>query len=165
MATIERAQPFPVDEAAAAYANRWLAWAATVDHKRIGALYLLTALAFFLIGGLEAMLIRAQLALPGLSILPPWLYNQVFTMHGVTMIFLVAIPALLGMANYIVPLQIGARDMAFPRLNALSYWITLFGGLLLMLSFFTGGAPDTGWFNYAPLNERAYSINPNVDYW
>jgi heme/copper-type cytochrome/quinol oxidase subunit 1 len=115
-----------------------LAWIATVDHKRIGILYLLTTLVFFLIGGVEALLMRLQLAWPENHLLSPEAYNQLFTIHGTTMIFLVVMPALIGFANYFVPLMIGARDMAFPRLNALSYWLLLFGGLLLHFSFIVG---------------------------
>ena len=125
----------------------------TVDHKHIGVLYMVTALVFFLIGGVEAMMMRAQLSLPGLNFLSPETYNQVFTMHGTTMIFLVVMPVLTGFGVYLVPLMIGASDMAFPRLNALSFWLQFFGGILLYLSFFEGGAPDAGWFSYAPLTE------------
>src|SRR4029077_13329477 len=115
-----------------------LRWVTTVDHKDIGILYLTTGLAFGLIGGLEALLIRTQLAVPRNTFLDPAAYDAVFTMHGTTMIFLVVMPVLLGFANYIVPLQIGARDMAFPRLNALSYWLFLFGGLVLYWGFLNG---------------------------
>jgi heme/copper-type cytochrome/quinol oxidase subunit 1 len=130
-----------------------LAWLSTVDHKRIGILYLLTALVFFVIGGIEALLIRIQLAVPNNHFLGPDTYNQVFTMHGTTMIFLVAMPALFGLINYVLPLQIGARDMAFPRLNAFSFWCVPFGGILLHFSILAGGAPNVGWFAYAPLSE------------
>jgi cytochrome c oxidase subunit I len=163
MAVVDR--PYGDALPRAASADRWLTWITTVDHKRIGVLYLLTALVFFGIGGSEALLLRAQLTFPNGQVIGPATYNQLFTMHGVTMIFLVAMPGLFGMANYVVPLQIGARDMAFPRLNALSLWLTLFGGGLLTSSFLLGGAPDTGWFNYAPMSEPPYAINPNVDYW
>jgi heme/copper-type cytochrome/quinol oxidase subunit 1 len=142
-----------------------MAWISTVDHKRIGILYMVTALFFFVIGGIEAMLIRLQLAVPHNAFLSPDTYNMVFTMHGTTMIFLVAMPALFGLANYFVPLQIGARDMAFPRLNAFSFWLVPFGGLLLHFSFLAGGAPAVGWFAYAPLSEMPYSSQPGVDYW
>jgi cytochrome c oxidase subunit I len=142
-----------------------LGWIATVDHKRIGILYMATTLVFFAVGGAEALLIRLQLALPGGQVLSPTAYNQVFTMHGTTMIFLVVMPALFGMANYLVPLMIGAGDMAFPRLNALSYWLFPFGGLLLHFSFLAGGAPDAGWFAYAPLSETPYSSSPGMTYW
>ena len=119
-----------------------LSWVATVDHKRIGILYLWTALFFFAIGGSEALVIRLQLARPTSHVVAPETFNQLFTMHGTTMIFLVVMPTLVGFANYLVPLMIGARDMAFPRLNALSYWLFPFGGLLLHVSLIAGGAPS-----------------------
>jgi cytochrome c oxidase subunit I len=142
-----------------------LRWFTTVDHKDIGILYVLTSVAFFVLGGLEALLIRIQLAVPRNTFLDPAAYNAIFTMHGTTMIFLVVMPILLGFANYVVPLQIGARDMAFPRLNAFSYWLFLFGGLILYWSFLNGTPPDTGWFSYAPLSERPFTMQPSVDYW
>jgi cytochrome c oxidase subunit I len=142
-----------------------LAWMATVDHKRIGILYVLTTLVFFLVGGAEALLMRLQLAWPQNHLLSPEAYNQLFTMHGTTMIFLVVMPALIGFANYFVPLMIGARDMAFPRLNALSYWLLLLGGLLLHFSFLAGGAPAAGWFSYTPLSEAPFSSTTGTDYW
>ena len=110
-------------------------------------------------------MIRVQLAVPGNTFLDPGAYNAVFTMHGTTMIFLVVMPLLLGFANYFVPLQIGALDMAFPRLNAMSYWLLLFGGLILYFGFVAGTPPDTGWFAYAPLTEKPYSLRPSTDYW
>jgi cytochrome c oxidase subunit 1/cytochrome c oxidase subunit I+III len=140
-------------------------WVATVDHKRIGILYLLTALVFFIAGGVEALLMRIQLARPNNTFLSPDAYNQLFTMHGTTMIFLVVMPALIGLANYLTPLMIGARDMAFPRLNALSYWMLPCGGLLLHFSLLAGGAPAVGWFSYAPLSEAPYASTTGVDYW
>ena len=130
----------------------WWSWVTTVDHKKIGILYVATALAFFVIGGLEALAIRSQLAVPNGEALTAEQYNQFFTMHGLTMIFLVVMPLGVGIMNYIVPLMIGARDVAFPRLNAFSYWVFLLGGLFLYSSFFLGGAPDGGWFGYAPLS-------------
>src|SRR5579859_7295604 len=142
-----------------------LRWVTTVDHKDIGVLYLLTSLGFFALGGFEALLIRIQLAVPRNTFLDPAAYDAVFTVHGTTMIFLVVMPLLLGFANYIVPLQIGARDMAFPRLNALSYWLFLFGGLILYFGFANGTPPDTGWFSYAPLSEKPFSLESGVDYW
>jgi cytochrome c oxidase subunit I len=142
-----------------------LRWVTTVDHKDIGILYLVTSLIFGLIAGLEALLIRVQLAVPRNTFLDPGTFNTLFTMHGTTMIFLVVMPLLLGFANYVVPLQIGARDMAFPRLNALSYWLFLFGGLLLYYSFLNGTPPDTGWFSYAPLSGKPFSMETGVDYW
>ncbi len=142
-----------------------LAWVASVDHKQIGIMYILTALGFFLVGGLEALLLRIQLGTPQNTFLPPDVYNQIFTMHGTTMIFLGVVPVLLGFGVYFVPLMIGARDMAFPRLNALSFWVLVFGGLLLYFSFVAGGAPNVGWFSYAPLSEHAYSSQHGPDYW
>ena len=148
----------------------WLSWVASVDHKQIGILYLWSATIFFVVGGILALLMRIQLALPDNRFLSPQSYNQVFTMHGTTMIFLVVVPGLLGFANYMVPLMIGARDVAFPRLNALGFWVQAFGGLMLYFSFATGGlnlggAPAVGWFAYAPLSEVPYSYGAGVDYW
>ncbi len=142
-----------------------LQWISSVDHKMIGIMYLLVALLFFVIGGVEALLMRIQLAMPLNHFLGPETYNQFFTMHGTTMIFLVAMPAVFGFAVYFTPLMIGANEMAFPRLNSFSLWVTFFGGSLLYFSFLAGGAPDAGWFNYAPLNEKNYSINPGIDYY
>tara|TARA_Y100001968_G_scaffold63065_1_gene53791 strand:- start:927 stop:2453 length:1527 start_codon:yes stop_codon:yes gene_type:complete len=116
-------------------------------------------------GGLEAMLIRAQLAVGDNDLISPEFYNQLFTMHGTTMIFLVLMPALIGLATYLIPLMIGANEMAFPRLNAFSFWMTCLGGFLMYFSFFAGGAPDAGWFNYAPLSESNYSSTQGVDYY
>jgi cytochrome c oxidase subunit 1 len=127
-------------------------WLTTVDHKRIGILYGVTAFLFLLIGGIEALLIRIQLAVPENTFLTFDEYNQIFTMHGVTMIFLVVMPLGAAFFNYLIPLQIGARDVAFPRLNAFSYWTFLLGGLFLYSSFFLGGSPDGGWFGYANLS-------------
>ena len=141
-----------------------LLWIASTDHKQLGIMYLCLALFFFVIGGLEAMAIRAQLALPDNDLISPELYNQIFTMHGTTMIFLVLMPAMIGLATYLIPLMIGANEMAFPRLNAFSLWMTCLGGMLLYFSFFAGGAPNAGWFNYAPLSENNYSSTKGVDY-
>ncbi|MBW8781664.1 MAG: cytochrome c oxidase subunit I [Verrucomicrobia bacterium] len=141
-----------------------LAWVATVDHKRIGILYLLFTLFFFAVGGLEALFIRLQLAVPNNMLVSPDTFNALFTMHGTTMIFLVAMPAVFGFANYFIPLMIGARDMAFPRLNAFGVWLIPFGGALLHFSLFTG-VPKVGWFGYAPLSESPYSSSLGVDYW
>jgi cytochrome c oxidase subunit 1 len=127
-------------------------WVTTVDHKRIGILYGITAFAFFLIGGSEALLIRIQLARPDQQILDPNAYNEIFTMHGLTMVFLVVMPLSAAFLNFLIPLMIGARDVAFPRLNAFSYWAFLFGGLFLYSGFLLGGAPNGGWFGYAPLS-------------
>src|ERR687885_2355091 len=152
MATV--ASPYPAPAVEELRPTGALRWFTTVDHKDIGILYLATSFGFMLLGGLEALLIRIQLAVPRATFLDPGAYNAVFTMHGTTMIFLVVMPMLLGFANYLVPLQIGAHDMAFPRLNALSYWLLLFGGSLLNFSFLVGTPPDTGWFSYAPLTEK-----------
>jgi cytochrome c oxidase subunit 1 len=140
-------------------------WVTTVDHKKIGVMYILIAVLFLIIGGIEALVIRTQLLWPGAAFVSPDVFNQMMTMHGTTMIFFVAMPILAGVANYVVPLQIGARDMAFPRLNALGLWVTLFGGLLAYFSFATGGAPAIGWFAYAPLTEQAFARGPATDFW
>jgi len=148
------------------------AWVVTVDHKRLGILYILYSTFFLLVAGAEALLIRLQLAYPHNQVLSAQVYNRFFTMHGTTMVFLVGMPFLFGFANYIVPLQIGTRDMAFPRLNAFSFWLTAFGGFLLYYSFLGGGglygvgnAPDVGWFAYAPLTARSFSPGHATDYW
>jgi len=143
----------------------FLSWTVTVDHKRIGILYLLSASLFFLVGGFEALLMRIQLAQPDGKFLSPDMYNQIFTMHGTTMIFLVVMPLAAGFGNYLIPLMIGARDMAFPKLNALSYWTFLFGGVFMYSSFIFGGAPNDGWFSYAPLTEKLYSPTHGMDFW
>jgi cytochrome c oxidase subunit I len=140
-------------------------WVTTVDHKDIGILYLLASVVFLLAGGLEAELIRLQLAQPRQALVSPAVFDQLFTMHGTTMVFLVAMPALFGFANYITPLQIGARDMAFPRLNALSFWLLLFGGILLYFSFLAGGAPSGMWFMYPPQVERPFTMDAGPEYW
>jgi len=143
----------------------FLSWIMTVDHKRIGIMYLITAFLFFLFGGIEAFLMRLQLAQPNNKVLSPDVYNQIFTMHGTTMIFLAVMPLAAGFGNYLVPLMIGARDMAFPKLNALSYWTYLFAGCFMYSSFFLGGAPNDGWFSYAPLTENLYSPTHGMDFW
>ncbi|MHB1168445.1 MAG: cytochrome c oxidase subunit I [Longimicrobiales bacterium] len=140
-------------------------WLSTVDHKKIGILYGATAIFFFLVGGIEALLIRIQLAKPDNAFLNPDLYNQIFTMHGTTMVFLVGMPIAVAFFNYLVPLQIGARDVAFPRLNALSYWIFLFGAIFMNSSFLFGAAPNGGWFGYANLTSTQYSPGLNMDFW
>ncbi len=140
-------------------------WLRAVDHKQIGVLYIGMGLAFLVIGGIESLVMRLQLATPEARFVDPQQYDQLFTMHGVTMIFLAAIPLLVGFANYVVPLMIGARDVAFPRLNALSFWLSLFGGLLLYFSIVAGGAPDAGWFAYAPLSDRGYAVGTGLDYY
>jgi len=140
-------------------------WVSSVDHKQIGLMYIVTSLTFFVVGVAEAIIMRTQLIKPENHWLAPETYNQIFTMHGTTMIFLVVMPMLIGFITYLVPLMIGANDMAFPRMNALSYWLYLLGGLLLYFSFLAGGAPAAGWFAYAPLTEKAYSLGTGVDYW
>jgi len=141
-------------------------WVTTVDHKRIGILYIGTSLMFFLVGGVFALLMRAQLATPNEHFVTRDSYNELFTMHGTTMIFLFVVPILAGFANFLVPLMIGARDMAFPRLNALSYWLYLLGGFVLMASWFaTHGAARAGWYSYVPLSEKFYSPGHGQDLW
>ncbi|MCA1668610.1 MAG: cytochrome c oxidase subunit I [Thermomicrobia bacterium] len=140
-------------------------WMTTVDHKKIGVMYAVLGVIYFVVGGLEALLIRLQLAKPNGKVLTPSQYDQVFTMHATTMIFLFIIPVFAGFANYFIPLMIGARDMAFPRLNAFGFWMLLFGGLFLNSSFFFGGAPDSGWFAYAPLTEPAFNPGRSMDFW
>jgi cytochrome c oxidase subunit 1 len=141
-------------------------WLTTVDHKRVAVLYGVTALVFLLVGGIEALLMRVQLARPDNTLIAAGTYNELFTMHGTTMIFLVLMPLELGFfANFAVPLQIGARDVAFPRLNALSYWIFLAGALFMHASWLFGGAPNAGWFGYANLTERFYSPGTPIDFW
>jgi len=146
--------------------GRVSSWLTTVDHKRIGILYIVTSLVFFLAGGVLALLMRAQLATPDEHIVTRNSYNELFTMHGTTMIFLVVVPIWAGLGNYLVPLMIGARDMAFPRLNALSFWLFLLGGVILYSSWFAaGGAPRAGWTGYAPLSEALYTPGHGMDLW
>jgi cytochrome c oxidase subunit 1 len=140
-------------------------WLTTVDHKRIGVLYLYTSLFFFLFGGLEAVVIRAQLSGPNKHLVSAEMYNQLFTMHGTTMVFLAIMPLSAAFFNFLIPLQIGARDVAFPRLNAFSYWVYVFGGLFITLPIFFAVAPDGGWFGYAPLTTRQFSQGLNIDFW
>jgi cytochrome c oxidase subunit 1 len=147
-------------------------WVVTVDHKRLGVMYVVSGLVFLVVAGLEASTMRLQLAWSGLHVVPPGTFNQLFTMHGTTMVFLVGIPIVFGFANYLVPLMIGARDLAFPRLNAFGFWAFLFRGRLLYFSFLGGeglygggSAPDVGWFAYAPLTGRAFSPGNSTDYW
>ena len=147
-------------------------WVTTVDHKKLGILYVLYALVFLVIGGIEAIIMRIQLIRPLNDFVSPEVFNRMFTMHGTTMIFFVAMPLVFGFGNYLVPLMIGARDMAFPRLNAFSFWMTAFGGLLLYFSFIggdglygAGNAPDVGWFAYAPLTAKTFSPGHSTDFW
>ncbi len=179
MAIIERPASDPLTSADAAvtatssygYLRRpvdtegWRSWAFTVDHKKIGIMYGVTAMIFFLVGGLEAGLIRWQLASPDGTILSADKYNQMFTMHATTMVFLFVMPMAAAFANYLIPLQIGARDVAFPRLNALSFWVFIFGGLFLNSSWLLGGGADGGWFMYAPNSDVPFSPSNGVDFW
>jgi cytochrome c oxidase subunit I len=145
--------------------GRVSSWLTTTDHKRIGILYIVTALAFFVAGGILALLMRAQLATPNEHVVTRNSYDELFTMHGTTMIFLVIVPILAGFGNYLVPLMIGARDMAFPRLNALSYWLYLLGGIVLYSSWFAaGGAARAGWTGYVPLSD-SYTPGHGIDLW
>jgi len=147
------------------YSGGVVSWLTTVDHKRIGVLYGVTALLYFVVGGVEAILIRLQLASPESTVLGAETFNQMFTMHGTTMVFLVLMPLAAALFNYVIPLMIGARDVAFPRLNAFSYWTFLFGSILLNLSFFVGQAPDAGWFGYANLTSKQFSPGMGIDFW
>ena len=152
---------------------QWLnSWVTTVDHKKLGILYTVYALVFLLVGGVEAMVIRIQLIKPDNNFVSAEVFNRLFTMHGTTMVFLVGMTFIFGFANYLVPIMIGARDMAFPRLNAFSFWVTAFGGLMLYYSFIggyglfgDGTAPDVGWFAYAPLTAKAFSRGHSTDFW
>jgi cytochrome c oxidase subunit I len=164
MATTATAPVYAPVESYVGESGLW-SWLTTVDHKRIGTLYLFTSLFFFLVGGIEAGVIRWQLAQPNLHIVSADLYNELFTMHGTTMIFLAIMPLSAAFFNYVVPLQIGARDVAFPRLNAFSYWVFLLGGLFINASWFFGAAPNAGWFAYAPLTTRQFSPGMNIDFW
>ncbi|HAN07195.1 MAG TPA: cytochrome c oxidase subunit I [Acidimicrobiaceae bacterium] len=146
-------------------AKGWRAWVFTVDHKKIGIMYGAVAMFWFLWGGIEALLIRSQLLTPNGTVLTADQYNQIFTMHGTTMVFLVVMPLAAAFANYIVPLQIGARDVAFPRMNALGLWIFVFGGIFLNLSWFLGGGPDGGWFAYAPNTSVTFSPGAGMDFY
>src|SRR6266851_5049748 len=161
------AQPRPIHIEQANYLEGGgiVGWLTTIDHKRIAILYGMSAIMFMMVGGIEAMFIRAQLIVPNNTLLSPTVYNEVFTMHGLTMIFLVLMPLETGFfGNFLIPLQIGARDVAFPRLNALSYWVFILGAITLNLGWVFGSAPDAGWFGYANLTSRYYSPGPNIDF-
>src|ERR1700745_3858626 len=147
-------------------------WVTTVDHKRLGILYLIYGLGFLVVGGVEALISRIQLMHSHNDFVSPQAFNRMFTMHGTTMIFFMVMPVLFGFANYLIPLMIGAPDMAFPRLNAFSFWMTAFGGLLLYFSlvganglYGAGNAPDVGWFAYAPLTSQTFSVGHSTDFW
>ena len=159
----------PASASSGAYASGeatglW-SWLATVDHKRIGTLYLWTALSFLIIGGIEAFIMRLQLMRPNNNLVSAEFYNQLFTMHGTTMVFLVIMPLSAAFFNFLIPLQIGARDVAFPRLNAFSYWVYLFGGIFMTVPIFFNAAPNGGWFGYAPLTTMQFSGGLNIDFW
>src|SRR5271167_314031 len=147
-------------------------WIVTVDHKRLGLMYFSYGILFLVIGGVEASIMRAQLAVANNHLVSPAMFNRMFTMHGTTMIFFAAMPIVFGFANYLTPLMVGARDMAFPRLNAWSFWMSALGGIILYFSFVGGSglygagtAPDVGWFAYAPLTSPAFSVGHSTDYW
>ena len=146
-------------------AKGWKAWVFTVDHKKLGIMYGATAFFFFCLGGVEALFIRLQLAAPDNTVLSAGLYNEMFTMHATTMVFLFVMPMAAAFANYFLPLQVGARDVAFPRMNALGFWLFLFGGIFLNSSWFLGGAPDGGWFMYSPNSSVLFSPSHGVDFW
>ena len=160
MAAITEVIPRPTS----ATAGIW-SWITTVDHKRIGVLYGSTALIFMLLSGIEAGILRLQLAVPDNELVSPGRFNQMFTMHATVMIFMVIMPMSVAFFNFVVPLAIGARDVAFPRLNALSYWIFLFGAILMHVSFIVDQVPDAGWFSYANLTEEPFSTNKGIDFW
>ena len=171
MSTDSIALPRP-QEASRALVDSLHDWVTTVDHKRLGVLYILFALFFLLVGGIEATIMRIQLIRPQNDFVSPQVFNRMFTMHGTTMIFFVAMPVMFGFANYLVPLMIGARDMAFPRLNAFSFWLSALGGILLYFSlvganglYGAGNAPDVGWFAYAPLTSQTFSRGHSTDFW
>src|SRR3954449_7678682 len=145
-------------------ARGWVSSVRSRKWKRIGILYLYTTFLFFILGGVEALLIRVQLAVPDNTFVSPEKYNALFTMHGTTMVFLFVIPIMAGFANYVVPLMIGARDMAFPRINAWSYWMLLFGGIVLYASLLFS-PPEAGWTSYTPLSLKQYSPTGGIDAW
>jgi len=173
MGVLDRTVPAaePVAEAPS-LVTRLHGWVVTVDHKRLGIMYIVSGILFLLVAGSMATVIRLQLLVPNNHLVPPQVFNRLMTMHGTTMIFLVAIPILFGFGNYLIPLMLGARDLAFPRLNAFGFWLFLFGALLLYFSYLAGdglsgagSAPDVGWFAYAPLTERPFSRGSSTDYW
>src|SRR6266850_5684446 len=167
------AMPWPRPQAPArSFPEKLHEWVTTVDHKRLGIMYIVYALVFLVLGGIEASVLRIQLMHPRNDLVSPEVFNRMFTMHGTTMIFFVAMPLAFGFANYLVPLMIGARDMAFPRLNAFSFWMTALGGIFLYFSFLggdglygAGSAPDVCWFAYAPLTAKTFSVGHSTDYW
>jgi cytochrome c oxidase subunit I len=164
MATQVAPVPILTTRRVAPEARGWTSWITTTDHKRIGILYMVTTFVFFCLGGVEALLMRLQLGAPNNTLVTPQTYNQLFTMHGTTMIFLFVVPMMAGLANYFVPLMIGARDMAFPRLNALSYWLLLTGGIVFYASIFFN-PPEAGWVSFVPLAESTFSPAGGEDAW
>jgi cytochrome c oxidase subunit I len=164
--TIPSAQPLPqvVTHAVERERTGWLSWLTTTDHKRIGIMYMVLTFGFFILGGVEALMMRLQLAQADNTLLDPQTYNQLFTMHGATMIFLFVVPMMAGFGNYFVPLMIGARDMAFPKLNALSFWLLVAGGLIFYGSIFFS-PPECGWTCYSPLSSKDYLPSGGVDAW
>ncbi len=161
-----------LDQAARPLGERLHEWVVTVDHKKLGILYILYALFFFVVGGVEAIIMRIQLIVPHNHFVSPQVFNRMMTVHGTTMIFFMVMPILFGFGTYLIPLMIGARDMAFPRLNAFGFWMTAFGGVLLYFSFIGGNglygagtAPDVGWWAYAPLTSHAFSVGHSTDFW
>src|SRR5690606_6519012 len=157
-------RPYPAQKSAKG--SYLLSMFRTTDHKQIGIMYIVTCFAFFMIGGAMAMLIRTELAQPGQQFLSQEQYNQLFTMHGTVMLLFYATPIVFGFANFILPLQIGSPDVAFPRLNAFSYWLFSFGSLIALAGFMTpGGAADFGWFAYTPLSDAIHSPGVGADLW
>jgi cytochrome c oxidase subunit I len=162
----------PADVATRSISEKLHDWVVTVDHKKLGILYIIYAIVFLVIGGVEATVMRIQLMVPNNHFVSPEVFNRLFTMHGTTMIFFAVMPMLFGFGTYLIPLMVGTRDMAFPRLNALSFWLMAFGGLLLYFSLLggnglygAGNAPDVGWFAYAPLTSRPFSLGHSTDFW
>ncbi|HEY1711479.1 MAG TPA: cbb3-type cytochrome c oxidase subunit I, partial [Solirubrobacteraceae bacterium] len=144
--------------------KKWVDWVTTTDHKKIGIMYLVLTFVFFCLGGVEALMMRLQLSVPNNTLITSEHYNQLLTLHGTTMIFLFVVPVWAGFANYFLPLMIGARDMAFPRLNALSFWLLLFGGIVFYATLFFH-PPNAGWWSYPPLSESLYSPSGGQDAW
>ncbi len=164
MATYTAPIPQITTHSAKHEARGWTSWFTTTDHKRIGIMYMVTTFVFFLLGGVEALMMRLQLGAPNNTLVSPQIYNQLFTMHGTTMVFLFIVPMMAGLANYFVPLMIGARDMAFPRLNAMSYWLLLAGGIVFYASIFWN-PPEAGWTSYVPLSNSFFSPGGGQDAW
>src|SRR5437899_555183 len=144
--------------------KRWIDWVTTTDHKKIGIMYLVATFVFFMLGGVEALLMRLQLGQAGSTLLSGERYNELLTLHGTTMVFLFVVPVMAGFGNYFVPLMIGARDMAFPRLNALSFWLLLFGGIVFYATYFFH-PPEAGWWSYPPLSSIQFSPSGGQDAW